>query len=285
MSELQTVAMIWESFHFMFKMLKSEPEPRVSNPDISSSTDNQPLLWGYSPEQKSQYKFHAERFYQLFCVHYSYSKLTPYMMKFIDYGPYFMENLPVPINRFQTEGSEHMNYDHNCFYYNHTTRHGGKNRVEPLKALFLHMWRRMCHDIEFQSQNSDVVEGFQLYIKQNIAAFTINKHIRGWLVRRRLQRKGIISDPQNKQERMHNFAVTSQLIAGEKVHTQKHELQMFAGMTFVLTGSVPKFRNKRCSQADVSRMIKKHDGRVRKKVPGSLKGRSTKQYFILYEKS
>ena len=285
MSELQTVAMIWESFHFMFKMLKSEPEPRVSNPEISSSTDNQPLLWGYSPEQKSQYKFHAERFSQLFCVHYSYSKLTPYMMKFIDYGPYFMENLPVPINRFQTEGSEHMNYDHNCFYYNHTTRHGGKNRVEPLKALFLHMWRRMCHDIEFQSQNSDVVEGFQLYIKQNIAAVTINKHIRGWLVRRRLQRKGIISYPQNKQERMHNFAVTSQLIAGEKVHTQKHELQMFAGMTFVLTGSVPKFRNKRCSQADVSRMIKKHGGRVRKKVPGSLKGRSTKQYFILYEKS
>ena len=40
---------------------------------------------------------------------------------------------------------------------------------------------------------------------------------------------------------MHNFAVTTQLIACEKVHTHKHELQMFAGMTFILTGTkIPK---------------------------------------------
>ena len=152
MPELQLVMSIWESFHYMFKTLKFEPEPSNFTGCLSDSSQCQ-FSWGYSPEQKRLYKFHAERFYQLYCLRYTHHHLTPYMMKFIDYAPYFIENLPVPLNRFQTEGSEHMNYDHNCFYYNHTTRHGGKNKVEPLKALFLHMWRRLCHDIEFQCQD------------------------------------------------------------------------------------------------------------------------------------
>ena len=284
MPELQLVMSIWESFHYMFKTLKSEPEPSNFTGCLSDSSQCQ-FSWGYSPEQKRLYKFHAERFYQLYCLRYTHRHLTPYMMKFIDYAPYFIENLPVPLNRFQTEGSEHMNYDHNCFYYNHTTRHGGKNKVEPLKALFLHMWRRLCHDIEFQCQDQEVVEAFQLYVKQQVAAVTIGKYVRGWLVRCQMQRRGLKTAPKDKVERIHNYAIIGQFISEGSIVTPQSPAPLFSGMTFILCGSVPKFKNKRCTQSDVCRMIKDNGGRVRKKVPGSLKGQSTKRYFILYEKT
>lgn len=80
-------------------------------------------VWGYSEDQLNHYKLHAERLYQLFCLRYTYKNLTPYMMKFIDYGLHFMTNLNgIPLNRLSTEGGEHSNCDQNCFYYQHTTR-------------------------------------------------------------------------------------------------------------------------------------------------------------------
>ena len=65
--------------------------------------------------------------------------LTPYMIKFVDYGLRFMQNLQIPMCRFSTEGGEHSNYMRNCFYYNHTTQHGGKKLFDPLFAQFSHM--------------------------------------------------------------------------------------------------------------------------------------------------
>ena len=103
---------------------------------LEGSPQPEDYRWGYSEQQKEAYRFHAERFYQLFKLRFSHVRLTPYMMKLVDYGLFFMESLPVPICRFQAEGSEHFNYEHNKFYYSHTTRHGGNTRCEPLKALF-----------------------------------------------------------------------------------------------------------------------------------------------------
>ncbi len=43
------------------------------------------------------------------------------------YVPEQMDSLPFPIARFQSEGGEHANYEHNTFYYQHTTRHGSRS--------------------------------------------------------------------------------------------------------------------------------------------------------------
>ena len=119
LSDLEYVSLMWSSFYSMFSILKSEPnmpddlatasedsvasytnatEPEA-RPSGANSTSHQ---WGYTDDQKKQYTFHAERFYQMYKQRYNFKELTPYMMKFIDYAPYFMDNLPVPLNRFQT---------------------------------------------------------------------------------------------------------------------------------------------------------------------------------------
>ena len=75
----------------------------------------------------------AETFYQLFVMRYGASALTPYMMKFIDYGGKFLRDLPIPFCRFQTEGGEHSHYQQQRFYMSHTTRHGGgKYKTDPI---------------------------------------------------------------------------------------------------------------------------------------------------------
>ena len=109
LNHFQTVAMIWESLHIMFDILKTEPGDPESHllegaPEGSNHTKD--YLWGYTAEQRDTYKFHAERFYQLFCMRYSFRNLTPYMLKFIDYAPLFMTTVTVqfPICHFQTEG-------------------------------------------------------------------------------------------------------------------------------------------------------------------------------------
>ena len=123
-----------------------------------------------------------------------------------------------------------MNYDHNCSYYNHTTRHGGKNKVEYLKALFLHMWHRLCHDIGFQCQNQEVVEAFQIYVRQQVAAITIGKHVRGWLVKCQMQRRGLKTTPKDTEERMHNYAIIGQFISEGSIVTPHPPATLFSGM-------------------------------------------------------
>ena len=139
LTDFDYMSLMWSCFYY--NLLKSEPYVPTTFNDASAQIDENISTcseaamessheidshashqWSYTEHQKRQYKFHAERFYQLYKYRYKHSNITPYMSKFTDYAPYFMESLPVPINRFQTEGSEHMNYEHNCNYYSHTTR-------------------------------------------------------------------------------------------------------------------------------------------------------------------
>ena len=162
--ELEFVRLMWESMYVMLDTLMSEPAlPHECLRDSALEGSPQPEDYRccYSDLQKEAYKFHAERFYQLFKLRFTHERLILHKMKLVDYGLYFMESLPVPLCRFQAEGSEHFNYEHNRFYYGHTTRHGGNTRCEPLKALFLHMWRRICYDVRFNTRTAATKKGHQ----------------------------------------------------------------------------------------------------------------------------
>ena len=304
LSDFELVSLIWSSFHYMFSLLKSEPNI-PSDPDdpslhdVQMNTDCNEVSegtaatkipqWHYTEEQKTLYKFHAERFYQLYKYRYKYPNLTPYMMKFIDYAPYFMSNLPVPLNRFQTEGSEHMNYDHTCYYFSHTTRHGGLNSTEPLKALFLNMWRHICicYQVEFKSDNEIASSAFLQYCEQNVAVLTISRHVRGWLLRKKLVKHGGYMAPATIPEKLENLKIAAKILDSEPLVSADiaaKDAAMFAGISFILCGTVPKTKAKKMTQGKVEQLIVDNGGRVRKAVPGAVKGRSTKRYIILFEK-
>ena len=280
LEDLELVCKIWESFHFMFTLLKSEPSMQDDRTAVSPHTEG--FTWHYTKEQCESYKWHAERFYQLFKIRYSHDHLTPYMMKFIDYAPHFMKTLPLPLNRFQTEGSEHMNYDHNCFYFGHTTRHGGRNKVEPLKALFHHTWRQICYDIA--KSDVDVASAFTQFCDEHRAAVTITRFMRGWLVRKKMAREGVVSNSADKAQRLHNYSVISSYLKDQTRVPHSCERSLFAGTSFILAGPVPKFNKKKITQAAVVKMIRDNGGIVKKDVPGPVKGRSTKKYVVLYDR-
>lgn len=70
------------------------------------------------------------------------------MMKFIDIVPLLMDTLPFSLGRLQNEGGEHANYLHNRFYYHHTIRHGGSNRVDPILALFNNIYKKVSYSVK-----------------------------------------------------------------------------------------------------------------------------------------
>ena len=200
--ELEFGRLMWESIYVMLDTLMSEPAlPRecLRNGALEGSPQPEDYRWCYSEQQKEVYRFHTERFYQLFKLRFSHVRLTPYMMKLVDYGLFFMESLPVPIYRFQAKGSEHLNYEHNKFYYSHTTRHGGNTRCDPLKALLLHIWWRICYDVRFKDGSKEVASAFTQYVTRHCAATLIQKYTRGWLVRRKLPARGFLQEPQTPQ--------------------------------------------------------------------------------------
>ena len=146
-TDIHLVSLIWESMYQMLSILKSDPDPVLLEGRPEGSVHVQDYKWGYSADQLQSYKFHAERFYQLYCARYKWHNLTPYMCKLVDYALYFMNDLPVPIVRCQAEAGEHANYLHGNIFYSHTTRHGGKYNVDPIVSIFETTWRRLCLDI------------------------------------------------------------------------------------------------------------------------------------------
>ena len=85
----------------MYSTLRSEPVPvlKAGAPEGSSRTSD--YIWGYTDDHRQQYKKAAETFYQLFKWQYGETDLTPYMMKFIDYAPLFMQESEIPLCRFK----------------------------------------------------------------------------------------------------------------------------------------------------------------------------------------
>ena len=170
LTEFHCVSMIWESLYCMFKIVQKEPNHKLIDPDVEGSLRPSDYSWGYSEEQIKDYKFHAERLYQLFCLKYTWNQLTPYTMKFIDYGLFFMKRLQIPFCRFSTEGGEHSNYLHNCFYYQHTTRHGGKGKYDPTIAVFSSLWKRLAYEINNNTDSDNVSVFFNSYVERHVAA-------------------------------------------------------------------------------------------------------------------
>ena len=284
--EFELVSRMWQSMHYMLALILTEPgntSERLKDGADTESQDPSDYVWGYTAQQIAEYKFHAERFYHLFCARFSPDRLTPYMMKLIDYGRYFLENLPFPINRFQAEGSEHLNYEHNKFYYGHTTRHGGVKPVEPLKALFLYTWRRLSYDIKFVSKDPDTAQAFQEFVEHHTAAVTIQKFVRAWLVRRKLKASNFYPDPQNVSERLDNYQLISEMLATRNVAKTLPIKRPFHGLSFVMVGNVPKTNGKKMTQKSLQDSITQLGGRVKSCIPGDIKGVSTKKYIVLFE--
>ncbi|KAJ8042552.1 hypothetical protein HOLleu_13637 [Holothuria leucospilota] len=255
-SVFQLVQQIWKHFFEMYDILRKDPQPTLKVASREGSLDPSDYLFGYTDSDKSSYKFHAECFYQLFKLRYTYKELTPYMMKFIDVAPLLMKSLPFSLGRLQNEGGEHANYLHNRFYYHHTTRHGGVNRVDPILALFNNMYKRISFDI-LKGNGSDcgvkASDAFKKYMRNRVAT------------------SGILEGIKVKDITDH---------VGEH-HTSPKTISkgIFDKQTFVLCGAIPKINGKSYSHGEFEKLIAQESGKVKKKVPSSCV--STKKYIVL----
>ena len=275
-TEFQYVSHIWSCLFQMFKMLKKEPEPKLKDGAPLGSALPEDYTWGYSVEDRLKYKQLAECFYQLFKARYGAKNLTPYMMKFVDYP--FTEPTHIPLCRFQAEGAEHLNYEHNVYYHSHTTRHGGKNNTEPLLGVFRNTWIRICYEIE-HSEDKEAAEHFSKFVRKHSSASYLQCRVKGHMLRKKL-----IDNPKSTEEIEHNKSVMFEESRpdGNTKSKSNINLKLFSDLNFILVGSVPKDpHGEKCTQEQIEKMIKDNGGFVRKSIPGKSKGRSAKKYIIL----
>ena len=278
LTEYEHVQLIWDHFYHMSMILLKDPLP------VGASDDHTEFEWGYTEADMMQYKEHAEIFYQLFCARYTAKSLTPYMMKLIDHVPELMRTLPFPIARFQSEGGEHVNYQHNCFYYQHTTRHGGRGNPDPLVAIFQSMWNRLYYSIaqltlSDNEEAREVGHSFIAFCSSHSAASVIQRWFRGYIVRRKLNKAGWTSKPLSGQQRKCNMKIKASL---QNIFPRKEtQLQSLSGTNFVLVGAVPAQKKKKMTQVEIKKIIVDNGGRVKTSIPFRQKGISTKKYVVL----
>ena len=264
----------------MTKILLKDPRP--NNVNVSNE---QEFEWGYSAEDRLEYMQHAEKFYHLFCSRYTYKELTPYMMKLIDQVPELMLTLPFPVARFQSEGGEHLNYLHNCFYFQHTTRHGGRGKPDPIVAVFQACWNRLYHEItqlSLSEHGADNVVGqsFTAYCTCHTAAAVIQRYFKGYIVRKKLKISGWTLKPMSGQQKKTNSVAKRDI---ERFFPKElNNKYPIAGNNFVLVGAIQGKR--KMTQADLKKMIVEKGGRVKNAIPFRQKGISTKKYTVLTTK-
>ena len=205
------------------------------------------------------------------------------MAKFVDYGQWFLRNISIPLSRFSTEGGEHSNYDHNVFYYRHTTRHGGKKRYDAGLAILHSTWKRLTYEI--CDIDSAVASQFQHYVAEHVAARKIQAWVRRFLVQKRLKCAGFTFSPLiplslgNQVNRDAVVKVHNEMLE-QGANVISGEQNLLHRMTFVLSGSAPAFQSKKMSQKSVTELIKSYGGKVSRTIPGS-KMSSTKRYTVL----
>lgn len=112
---------------------------------------------------------------------------------------------------------------------------------------------------------------FCVYKERHVAAFKIQRKVRSWLFKLKL--KALL---QNK-----NTECVDSLSEGKKILSSTN---LFSGFSFVMCGAVPKRGKKSLTQVQLKQAIVQHGGRVKEKLPGSLKGNSTKLYTVLADK-
>lgn len=257
----------------MITIIKNDPAPVLIDGKINGSLRPEDYTWGYTDLDKKEYLFHAESFYQLYILRYGHANLTPYMMKLIDVGPILMDKLPFSLGRFQAEAGEHANYDHNCFYYQHTTRHGGRQKIDPILSLLRTMWKNLCYNIvtgDGSKASQMAAEAFLSYKRKHLSASIIQRWYR---IRYSKKQKAasVIQKCYRKWKKIPVFNVTN-----------NQSNLIFEGLNFVLCGSVPKAIGglKNMTQGHLMELILQHGGRVRKSLPGG-NNLCTKMYVVL----
>lgn len=253
----QLVTKIWEHFYLMYDIMRKDPPPMLKDCKKEGSLLSSDYTFGYSPKDKSDYLYHAECFYQLFKLRYGASNLTPYMMKFIDIAPLLMDSLPFSLGRLQNEGGEHANYLHNQFYFQHTTRHGGINRVDPCLALFNSIYKRISLTItkgDGSECSTKASKAFVEYVKLHVLDSKIPEGVK-------------VRDIEKYVQNAHPSK------------TNDENKGIFHSCTFILCGAIPKLGGKSYSHNSFEALVKDASGKIKNKLPSVRT--STKQYIVL----
>jgi hypothetical protein len=198
------------------------------------------------------------------------------MIKFVDYARYFMDQSDIPLTRFQAEGGEHLNYMHSRHYYQHTTRHGGKDKLDPHHALLSAMFRKLAYEIS-TCGNEQVVQLFEDYVKQHTAASRIQAVYRGHRVRKSLASHGF-DKAVDYNTKAHAIKQTRYDLFPESQGVNKSVLHDHA---FIFVGTIPTHNKRKWTHASLEAAVASLGGKVHKGLPGNTKGRSTKTYYIL----
>ena len=275
-TEYELAVQIWEHFYEMTLILLKDPLPY-------NSRDGTDFQWGYSTADRMNYIMHAEKFYHLFCSRYTYKQLTPYMIKLIDHVPELMLKLEFPLARFQSEGGEHLNYQPNCFYFQHTLRHGGQGKPDSIVALLQASWNRLYNEISLltlfgQEEDREIGQSFLAYCTCHTSAAVIQRCYKGYIVRKVLKTAGWTHKPMSGQQRKVNRNIKRDLyrfFPNLKPLNSKHPV---AGHRFVLVGVIP---GKKMTQVNLTKLIVDKGGRVKSTIPFKQKGISTKKYIVL----
>lgn len=263
-TELNLVETIWNHFRDMMAILQREPEPRLKQNCCEGSLKESDYYWGYTEEEINSYIQHADSFYQLYTWRYTHRALTPYMMKLVDNAPYFMKNSPFPLSRFQAEGGEHANYEHGRFYFEHTTRHGGRCKPDPILSQLRSIFKRITYSVgqDGTAEGLEAKQHFNKYCEKHHAAMRIQRCWRRYFAsKQKILKKSV-----------------------KNIHGEcKAENKLFNGFNFVLCGNIPKIGPKKMNQAAFKTYLMDYGARIRSKIPG--KGQSTKAYVILASKA
>lgn len=259
-NNFELVAEVWKHFFSMYEIMKKDPEPILKIPTGENTQDPRDYSFGYTLQDKADYKYHAECFFQLYKLRYGTSQLTPYMMKFIDVAPILMDSLPFSLGRFQNEGGEHANYLHNRFYFHHTTRHGGSNRVDPILALFNSMYKRISYAVDKGDGSScgmKAAEAMNEHIKQHVRSSGIPKGIKA--------------------------ADIEKYVGVQVSMNQKEGEGIFHTLTFSLCGAIPRIDGQSYSHNSFQALVKNESGKIKDKLPAVCD--STKTYVVLVNPS
>ena len=143
------------------------------------------------------------------------------------------------------------------------------------------MYRKLSYEIS--TGDPAVASRFQAYVESHHAAATIQAWYKGCRVRRLLSDRGFCSKSGNRV--INDEAVSAvQNVLFKQNTTSAKETKPLAGITFVFVGSVPSQGKKKWKQAALEAEAKSLGGTVAKTLPGEMKGKSTKRYYVLISK-
>ena len=260
-TEFEFVKLIWQNFNDMVQILRLDRMPDKHPSDLTLQ-DIQDHQWGYTPEELLEYKEKAETFYQLFSLRYKSSSLTPYMIKLIDHAPQLMTTLPFPLARYQSEGGEHVNQQHNRFFFLKTMRNGGKNSAHVFFDMLKHKWIELFYELSKYTTSTceskqNAGQEFLKFCRRNTAAQSIQTYWRGYYTRKICKSAGLVS--------FFNVTEETKSILQRKfcVKTQTNPQKPLKGQHFVFCGVLGEKNGKSVTHNILKKLIVDNGGTVK----------------------